>query len=72
VGNFITLLEQILPLAENEVASLVPSIQNIIAALQGSGAVTAAQVTALQSLSAQYDAAFEAAAAAAGDPAPTS
>lgn len=66
LSSIITLLEEILPVAVNEAEALVPSIQNIIAAIEGSGAVTSAQLSSLTSLSAQYDAAFDAAAVADG------
>ncbi len=70
-ASVIALLENILPVAINEITSIVPSVQNIIAALQGNGSVTADQVTALQTLSAQYDAAFESAASDDGFPTST-
>lgn len=54
-------------IAENAQDFLTP-VKNIIAALQSSGNVSPAQMAQLQALDAQVDAAFEAAAAAAGAP----
>lgn len=68
IGKIITALEQMLPAIIAEVKALVPIVQNIIAALTNSSGVTAAQLTALQALDAQCDAAFEAAATTEGDP----
>jgi hypothetical protein len=68
LSSIISLLEEILPVAVKEAEALVPSIQNILAAIEGSGAVTPAQLSSLASLSAQYDAAFDAAATADGVP----
>lgn len=69
IGKIIAWLEQIVPLVVTEVETVLPMIQNIIAALKSSDAVTDAQLAALDTLEAQTDAAFEAAAKAAGAPA---
>lgn len=71
VEKVITLLEQIVPVAATEFTNLLTPIQNIIAALSGNSVTTQAQLTALQSLDTQVDAAFEAAATAAGFPSPS-
>jgi len=68
--EIISLLIQALPIAISEAEELVTPIENIIAAIKSSGAVTPAQMAALQALQASTDAAAEAAATAAGDPAP--
>ena len=73
-SSIITLLEKILPIAVQEAMDLVQPIQNIIAAIQGNGTVTADQVAQLVALSTQIDAAFDAQATADGleaPPAPT-
>ena len=62
VTNIITALTGILPLVVQEVATVAPAIKNIIAALSANPATTADQLTQLQALDAQVDAAFEAAA----------
>ena len=67
----VTALEQIVPLAISTGTALLPAIQSIIASLTGGATLTAAQLATLQALDAQCDAAFEAAATAAGDPAPS-
>jgi hypothetical protein len=69
IGAAITLLEQIVAAAVNEVETITPEIKAIIAQLQSNGAVTAQQMSDLAALDAQVDAAFEAAATAAGLPA---
>jgi hypothetical protein len=69
IGAAITLLEQIVAAAVNEVETITPEIKAIIAQLQSNGAITADQMTQLAALDAQVDAAFEAAANAAGLPA---
>lgn len=66
VGNIISLLEEIIPVAVKEAEDLVAPIENIIASIKGSGAVTADQLTALEALNAQIDAEFDAAAKGAG------
>jgi hypothetical protein len=62
-SGIIALLEEIIPTVVKEATDLIAPIQNIIAALTGSGAVTAAQVAQLQAQSAALDAALDAAAA---------
>lgn len=59
-SNIISILEQILPTIVKEATDLIAPVQNIIAAIQGSGTVTADQVAALAALNAQLDAAFDA------------
>lgn len=66
VATIITTLEQILPTIVKEATDLVVPVQNIIAQIQGSGVVTADQITALEALNAQIDAEFDAAAKADG------
>jgi len=70
IDQVIATLIQILPVIVNEVTALIVPVQNIIAALESSTAVTPAQMTQLVALQATADAAFEAAATAAGDPEP--
>lgn len=62
VQNIIGILEKVIPVAVETEQALLQPIQNIIAALQGSGTVTADQVTQLQAQSAAVDAALDAAA----------
>jgi len=64
IGNIIGLLEQYLPIVAQTATNLITPIKNIIAALSSNSAVTADQLTALQALDAQADAAFDAALAA--------
>ena len=64
--NIINILEKVIPVAVQAGESLLTPIQNIIAALQGNGSVTADQVTTLQTQSATVDAALDAAAQADG------
>jgi len=66
IASVISTLENIITAATSEVQAVLPMIKNIIAALQGNGNVTAAQLTALQALDAATDANFETAATAAG------
>ena len=66
IGNIITLLEQVIPIAVKEATDLVAPIQNIISELQGSGVVTSDQLASLEALSAKIDAEFDAAKSAAG------
>ena len=61
VGTVIAVLTQLIPVAVQEGQALVAPIKGIIAALSA-GPVTAAELTTLQALDAQVDAAFEAAA----------
>lgn len=72
-ANIIGILQQIIPIAISTEQALVQPIQNIIAALKASGAVTTDQLDALDTMEAQLDAAFDAVAAAAtaADAAPT-
>lgn len=70
IGTVIATLEQIIASGIEEVEAVGPIIQNIIAALQNSSSVTPAQLATLQTQEAALDAAFEAAATAAGAPAP--
>ena len=70
IDTIINVLIQLIPQVVQEVEQVGPIITNIITALKGSAAITPAQLTALQAVEAQYDAAFEVAASAAGDPLP--
>ena len=70
IGKIIATLEGILPAIVSTFQSLVPIVQNIISVLSSSSGVTPAQLTALQTLDDQCDAAFETAATAEGDPEP--
>ena len=63
IGSTITLLENIIPVVVKEAQDLIAPVQNIIAALQGSGSVTSDQVAQLQAQSATLDATLDAAAA---------
>jgi hypothetical protein len=63
IDSIIGALTQALPFIINEVSSLYQPVKNIIAALGATPATTVAQATQLQTLDAQVDAAFEAAAA---------
>lgn len=62
VQNIITMVEKYVQLAVNYLPALIPSLQNIITALQDNGAVTVEQVQSLQQQSAILDAALDAAA----------
>lgn len=64
IGATISFLIQIVTFATQEIQAITPEIKAIIAALQSNAAITADQMTQLQALDAQVDAAFEAAAAA--------
>lgn len=70
VNQILNALIVIVPIIAQNAQNFLTPVKNIIAALQSSGAVTPAQMSALQALDAQVDAAFEAAATAAGQPAP--
>jgi hypothetical protein len=70
IDKVLAALTTIVPVIAAQFPNLLASVQNIIDSLEGSGAVTQAQQVALDALSAQVDAAFSAAAAAAGDPDP--
>lgn len=63
VAAVISALENLIPALVGELAALITPVQNIIAALQqGSAPLTATQITQLQALDAQCDAAIDAAA----------
>lgn len=62
ISSIITALTNMLPFIITEIESLVTPVKNIIAALSANPATTAAQLTQLQTLDAQVDAAFDAAA----------
>jgi hypothetical protein len=68
IGSVIATLEQIITSGITEIEDIGPIIQNIISALQSNSSVTAAQLAQLQTQEAALDAAFEAAATAAGAP----
>lgn len=70
IEKILVSLIQIVPIIASDAANFLTPVKNIIAALQTSGAATADQMTQLAALDTQCDAAFEAAATAAGDPAP--
>jgi hypothetical protein len=71
VDKILTSLIAIVPVITSNAQDFLTPVQNIIAALQNAGPISAAQMATLSSLDAQVDAAFEAAATNAGDPAPT-
>lgn len=58
IENVINVLTQLMPYIVNEVSTVYTAVKNIIAQLQNSGAPTADQLAALQSLDAQVDAAW--------------
>lgn len=60
--NIINMVEKYVQLAVGYLPSLIPSLQNIIAALEGNGSVTSDQLTTLATQSATLDAALDAAA----------
>jgi hypothetical protein len=62
VEKIIALLEQWLPTILNEAQDLLPTVQGIIATIEGSDILTSRQVTAIDTLNTQSDDAFEAAA----------
>lgn len=62
---------QLIPVVAAEASDLLPEIQNILAAMRGNEAVTAADLDNLSAMLDQATADFEAAATAAGDPAPS-
>ena len=68
IAAIITALEAIIPVATSEIATVGPIIQNVISELQSNAAITPDQTATLTALDAQVDAAFEAAATAAGAP----
>ena len=64
INGIINTLTNFLPYIVEESASLYQPVKNIIAALSATPATDAAQLAQLQTLDAQVDAAFDAAAAA--------
>jgi phage-related protein len=58
IANIINALTQLLPFIINEISTVYTSVKNIISLLQNTGAMTADQVTALQQLDSQVDAAW--------------
>jgi phage-related protein len=72
IDSIINVLIQLIPAVVQEVEQLGPIFTNIITALKGSTAITQAQLAQLATVETQYDAAFEAAATAAGAPPATS
>lgn len=67
ISNIINALIQIIPVLVKEVQDVAPMVKNIIAALKNDPATTADQLAQLETLDAQVDQAFEAAAAQAED-----
>jgi hypothetical protein len=65
IADIINLLIALIPILVKEYKALLPLAQNVITALQQSGDITDEQWAALDALSVQYDADFEAALAAA-------
>jgi len=65
VEKIIETLITLLPAVIHEAQDLAPAVKNIIAALSSNPAATPDQITQLQALDAQVDAAFDQAAAAA-------
>ncbi|CAM5776255.1 hypothetical protein LMIY3S_05436 [Labrys miyagiensis] len=63
VERIVALLEQWLPTILAEAQDLVPTVQGIIETLQGNDALTPDQAAAIDTLNAQADTDFEAAAA---------
>ncbi len=59
VDSIIKALIGMLPFITSEIQSVVPAVKNIIAALSANPATTAEQLSQLQALDAQVDAAFE-------------
>lgn len=64
IGSIVSALTQLMPYIVNEISTVYTAVKNIIAQLQNSGAPTADQLAALQSLDAQVDAAWTTAQAA--------
>jgi hypothetical protein len=69
LASIVAALVNLIPAVIQEAESLVPEIKAIIAALASNPAATSIQLQTLAALDAQVDAAFEAAATAAGAPA---
>lgn len=65
IASIVTTLEAIIPVLIKEYQDVAPMIKNIIDALKGNVAITPEQVTQLETMDAQVDQEFEAAAAAA-------
>jgi hypothetical protein len=65
IGQVISILTALVPVLIAEYRDLLPIVQNIISALQESDDITDSQWDALDAMSAQYDAEFTAALAAA-------
>lgn len=70
LASILGTLINLIPVLVNEATALFPEVKAIIAALSASPATTTDQLVTLATLDAQVDAAFEAAATAAGAPAP--
>jgi hypothetical protein len=66
ISQILAALITIVPIIAQNATNFITPVKNIIAALQASGNVTPDQMTALQQLDAQVDAAFYAAAGKAG------
>lgn len=66
INQILTALITIVPIIAQNATNFITPVKNIIAALQATGNVTPDQITALQQLDAQCDAAFDAAAGSAG------
>lgn len=60
VAAIVKALTALLPLVVDEVETVIPMVKQVIADAQNTGALTPDQVTALNAVSVQYDAAFEA------------
>ena len=58
VASIIDALTKLLPYIIDEISTVYTAVKNIIAQLQNTGAPTADQITALQALDAQVDAAW--------------
>ena len=71
IDKILVSLIKIVPIIAAQLPNLVSAVQNIIVSLKSTGALTPDQMTATNALNAQVDAAFEAAATAAGYPAGT-
>lgn len=65
IEKIVAALIQIVPVVVKEYQDLVPIVRNIVAALKADPSTTAAQLEQLQRLEVEWDADFEAAAAAA-------
>ncbi|WP_459632326.1 hypothetical protein, partial [Bradyrhizobium diazoefficiens] len=65
IEKIVAALIQIVPVVVKEYRDLVPIVRNIIGALKADPSTTAAQLEQLQQLEVEWDADFEAAAAAA-------